>query len=128
MSETLNALGEAIVASLPGAVTGHAIAFGETRAVEREEPGRCSEAGDQRKDDDTAEPALNARPAMLNGARQSDIACHVNESPVPITRHMAELFTDSGAKNTREASPSGMYYGTWESFESRAIPGRVGAA
>ena len=29
MSETLNALGEAIVASLPGAVTGHAIAFGE---------------------------------------------------------------------------------------------------
>ena len=29
MSETLNALGEAIIASLPGAVTGHAIAYGE---------------------------------------------------------------------------------------------------
>ena len=29
MSEALNALGEAIAAALPGAVTGHAIAFGE---------------------------------------------------------------------------------------------------
>ena len=29
MSETLNALGEAIVAALPGAVTGHAVAYGE---------------------------------------------------------------------------------------------------
>ena len=29
MSEALNALGEAIVAALPGAVTGHAIAYGE---------------------------------------------------------------------------------------------------
>jgi NADH-quinone oxidoreductase subunit C len=29
MSETLNALGEAIVAALPGAVTGHSVAYGE---------------------------------------------------------------------------------------------------
>jgi NADH-quinone oxidoreductase subunit C len=29
MDETLNALGEAIVAALPGAVTGHSVAFGE---------------------------------------------------------------------------------------------------
>ena len=29
MSETLNALGEAIVAALPGSVTGHSIAYGE---------------------------------------------------------------------------------------------------
>jgi len=29
VSEALNALGEAIAAALPGAVTGHAIAFGE---------------------------------------------------------------------------------------------------
>ena len=29
MSEALNALGEAIVAALPGAVTGHAVAYGE---------------------------------------------------------------------------------------------------
>ena len=29
MSEQLNALGQAIVAALPGAVTGHSVAFGE---------------------------------------------------------------------------------------------------
>ena len=43
MSEALNALGEAIVSALPGAVTGHAIAYGEltiTAQAVRDREGR----------------------------------------------------------------------------------------